>query len=741
MRKMIFAVLILLLTLPMAGQANNPTQENHRSEGIRKANGMHPLFAIKDSIEHSCKECHDTDRIQNHSTHFNDRTQVSCLTCHLGVEKLTPDMVGPDHRLKKEITAHLSRPLNTSCAQCHGLVHEKATPLSLDPLLLLTHPSAAMTRQTGALFSPQAIRQSGLNLQDKDLRTSPWDIHAERQVRCIDCHFSANNPRKAAILGDVSDEGKNLDHLRFDPRTLNTSDYLAAPSHQLVTAKCTSCHEPLLVHDQLPYQNRHFQALACQSCHIPESSAPVLRILDQTLRTPELLPRAEFYNMNPGKDETYNNTYVSIYRPAMGINIGGKFTPVNSLTEIYWVKKDGSRISDDIVSELFRDLYREKDPQFFATFDANHDGNFDSQELFIANEKQRQFIQAKLEKQTHSELQIVAEIKEFPLSHGVQNGPRVLRDCTACHSSQSRLASALQIPANLPWGAEIRKPAESVIERYVSGVNHREFYVLGMHSGNWADRLGLALVALTVLGIGLHGGIRYKNRALVQGSGHSRSRTQRVYMYSMYERLWHWVNGFGIIFLIVTGFEVHYGGVIQLFGFRASVFIHNVLAVVLVVNGFMSLFYHLASKEIRQYLPPISGFSQAAISQIRYYLVGIFKGENHPLQKTAQAKLNPLQQMTYLGLLNFLIPFQVFTGLLFWLAQYSSERMPFIDSLAKLASSNLAWIGPFHTLGSWMLLQFLLMHIYLTTTGHTLTSNIQAMIVGYEDCEVSDEAH
>ena len=45
---------------------------------------------------------------------------------------------------------------------------------------------------------------------------------------------------------------------------------------------------------------------------------------------------------------------------------------------------------------------------------------------------------------------------------------------------------------------------------------------------------------------------------------------------------------------------------------------------------------------------------------------GIFKGEHHPFEKTPEKKLNPLQQVTYFGLLNVLLPLQGITGILMW---------------------------------------------------------------------------
>ncbi len=94
--------------------------------------------------------------------------------------------------------------------------------------------------------------------------------------------------------------------------------------------------------------------------------------------------------------------------------------------------------------------------------------------------------------------------------------------------------------------------------------------------------------------------------------------------------------------------------------------VHNVLAAILVINAALSLFYHLASGEIQQFLPRPRGFFDQAIEQTLFYLRGIFKGEEHPFEKTQDRKLNPLQQMTYFGILNVLLPLQIITGILMW---------------------------------------------------------------------------
>ena len=49
-----------------------------------------------------------------------------------------------------------------------------------------------------------------------------------------------------------------------------------------------------------------------------------------------------------------------------------------------------------------------------------------------------------------------------------------------------------------------------------------------------------------------------------------------------------------------------------------------------------------------------------------------------------------------------------------------------------------SWMEPIahlHTLLAYMLIGFVIMHVYMTTTGHTLTSNIKAMVTGWEEVE------
>lgn len=207
--------------------------------------------------------------------------------------------------------------------------------------------------------------------------------------------------------------------------------------------------------------------------------------------------------------------------------------------------------------------------------------------------------------------------------------------------------------------------------------------------------------------------------------------TKRYELYSHYERVWHWLQAGGILLLILTGAAIHTSALPEIIPFSTAVMIHNVLGLLLVFNAFLGLFYYVATGTIRQYLPEPHDFIALSFQQALYYLRGIFRGEPHPLVKVPHRRLNPLQQVTYLAILNVLLPLQVVTGLLMMGAQQWPETVASIGGLGTLALV--------HTAGAWLFGSFVIMHVYLTTTGHTPLSNLKAMILGYED--LPDAAH
>ena len=203
---------------------------------------------------------------------------------------------------------------------------------------------------------------------------------------------------------------------------------------------------------------------------------------------------------------------------------------------------------------------------------------------------------------------------------------------------------------------------------------------------------------------------------------------RKVYIYKRFERFWHWVQASLIMFLALTGFEVH--GAYKIFGFEKAVEFHRTASWMLIGLIIFAIFWHLTTGEWRQYIPTTKQLKE----QVIYYISGIFKGAHHPTERTGLSKLNPLQRIVYLGFKLVLVPITIISGILYMLYKTFDQ-----NNLIVIEDYPLASIAFWHTLGGILLMIFLVVHVYMTTTGKTPTSNIKAMITGYEEIEDDQE--
>ncbi|HMN21407.1 MAG TPA: cytochrome b/b6 domain-containing protein [Ottowia sp.] len=195
---------------------------------------------------------------------------------------------------------------------------------------------------------------------------------------------------------------------------------------------------------------------------------------------------------------------------------------------------------------------------------------------------------------------------------------------------------------------------------------------------------------------------------------------QRIYLYKRYERFWHWSQAALVISMLATGFEVH--GSYHLLGFERAVQLHTLAAWTLMLLWVFTAFWQFTTGEWRQYTPTLANIVAVA----RFYAWGIFRGEPHPYRKTVQKKHNPLQRLTYLALLTLVLPAIWITGLVYLFRAYW-------PSLGLESLLRLDWVAWAHTAAAFMMLVFVIVHVYLTTTGHTPLAHIKSMITGWEE--------
>lgn len=192
---------------------------------------------------------------------------------------------------------------------------------------------------------------------------------------------------------------------------------------------------------------------------------------------------------------------------------------------------------------------------------------------------------------------------------------------------------------------------------------------------------------------------------------------QVIYLYTRFERFWHWFQALLIIVLLGTGFELH--GTYEFLGFETAHTVHVFTAWTWLVLFAFIIFWMLTTGEWRQYVPTFKKLVHVGA----YYCSGIFKGEPHPVPKSARTKHNPLQRLTYLGTVTFLVPYQIITGFLYYY---------YNDWAAMGLDWNLSTIAYLHTAGAFAFLAFMVVHVYMTTTGHTVFSHTKAMLSGWE---------
>lgn len=198
-----------------------------------------------------------------------------------------------------------------------------------------------------------------------------------------------------------------------------------------------------------------------------------------------------------------------------------------------------------------------------------------------------------------------------------------------------------------------------------------------------------------------------------------------VYLYTRYERFWHWLQTILIFVLLITGLEVH--GVFSLLGFETAVDIHNYAGLTWLIAFAFFVFWVFTTGEWKQYIPT----TQKMLVVIRYYTYGIFRGEPHPVPKRKEAKHNPLQRLTYLSLAALLLPIQMVTGFLYW--GYNSWKGWGLDFL------SMELVAFVHMAGAFAICSFIIVHIYMITTGHTIFAHTKAIISGWEEVPESVE--
>lgn len=731
-----------------------------RAGAQQPVNPIHPVFAPLDAAGHkvrsaaavspdaTCGACHDAPWIGAHTGHPAAKVKASCIQCHLDGGKLEvrPETLDADGRLARA-AIRIGTPRAANCAGCHGVVSDGSAPVVLPEEFEAAERSpgrtCTLTQGEGAVVAPQRMADSFLNLAGKAGLTSPWDVHAAKLVDCVGCHYASNNPAR------VDTKHAGLVYLTADPRRPSTAEFLVRPDHRLVEPSCRSCHDALKAHQFLPYRERHMAVVSCQACHLASPMGPAVEMVDATVVTLGGTPATRYRNVERRPGEPLNAATIRPFRPLLVERVERdgvqRLAPINPVSRYRWVSgPDRVAVPWSQVAEVFLQgtAYA---PAILEAFDADQDGRLDERELRLDTPAKTRLVANRLATAGVVEPTVEGVLEPVPLAHGVPTRDRALRDCSACHTGDSRLSEPYVIAGYLPGGTPPRPREGARVE--LSGqlapgdggglVLRRDreaapggLHVLGHTRQGLTNTLGFVLFAATFLGVLAHAMTRWALRrrrapAAAHGPGPA------AYLFGRYERIWHWTMALSGVLLILSGLEIHSATRRWLLDLPRAVSLHNAFAVVLVVNAFLALFYHLTTRAIRNFIPAPHGFMARVLEHMSYQSRGIFFGGPHPANAPGH-KLNPLQQVTYLALLNVLFPLQIGTGLLIWAAGTWTS--------VAAALGGLSVIAPLHNLGSWLFLSFFVLHVYLVTTGRTPTHHLASMITGYGTLDAEDAA-
>ena len=202
--------------------------------------------------------------------------------------------------------------------------------------------------------------------------------------------------------------------------------------------------------------------------------------------------------------------------------------------------------------------------------------------------------------------------------------------------------------------------------------------------------------------------------------------SEKVIIFKRFERFWHWTQAALILMLLMSGFEVH--GTYNYLGFEHAVVLHRIAAWSLVTLWVFTLFWHLITGEWEQYIPTLKNVD----AMVKYYLLGIFIRAPHPFRATMVRKHNPLQRLAYLFQWVIISPVIWATG---WAYLFYARWEDWgLDQYLTLED-----VAFFHTLGAFMMLTFLIAHLYLITTGRTVIAHLISMITGWGEVDEDTE--
>jgi thiosulfate reductase cytochrome b subunit len=202
---------------------------------------------------------------------------------------------------------------------------------------------------------------------------------------------------------------------------------------------------------------------------------------------------------------------------------------------------------------------------------------------------------------------------------------------------------------------------------------------------------------------------------------------KRTFLHPLPLRIWHWLHAVIVIILIFTGLYLRLHGIAALRPHDSVLLWHKRMGLAMLLSTIFWFVYTVWSGNLRRLYGIGKRDLAGMLAQANYYLFSIFTGGENPFKASADDKYNPLQKMAYDAVMFIFLPVLGFTGLLFL-------DIPVVRRYL-LSENLLGLVGAVHVLFSYVIVLFLIVHLYLVTLGDTVFSHTRAMITGYEETD------
>jgi len=203
----------------------------------------------------------------------------------------------------------------------------------------------------------------------------------------------------------------------------------------------------------------------------------------------------------------------------------------------------------------------------------------------------------------------------------------------------------------------------------------------------------------------------------------------KVYLYPLPIRIWHWINAAIIIILIITGLQLRFSA-FAIMEYSTAALYHKYIGFTLVGSFLFWFIYCIASGAMKKHYSLRLRDIKRMFLQGLYYAVGMFKGKDNPFTPTLEEKFNPLQKLSYLTVMLLATPIAICSGILL------SDIFFFLDFIRAIG--GLRVVDAIHVAVGYFFVIYLLIHIYMSTLGETFCSYIKTMITGYGRVKIHD---